>query len=122
MKPDDPTARMSHETIDAAIHAPPRGGLQASKFEAPRLAKPACGRRRTTLACSAMATEALGMINLPEEIDARLVPAHCEGDLIKVTFNRSSVSARWWNARPASLPCEASAAARWPATPDWPGG
>ena len=91
MKPNDPSARVSHETIYAAIYAQPRGGLKAAMVEALRQAKPARGRRRTTLAGSAMVPESLRIINRPEEIEARLVPGHWEGDLIKGAFNRSSV-------------------------------
>jgi len=54
MEPGDPAARVSHETIYAAIHAQPRGGLKAAMVEALRQAKPARGRRRTTLAGSAI--------------------------------------------------------------------
>ena len=59
MKPDDPSARVSHETIYAAIYAQPRGGLRAAMVAALRQAKPARGRRRTTLAGNAMALESL---------------------------------------------------------------
>jgi len=38
-----------------------------------------------------MVPESLRIINRPEEIEARLVPGHWEGDLIKGAFNRSSV-------------------------------
>jgi IS30 family transposase len=91
MHPDDPAARVSHETIYAAIYAQPRGGLKAAMTLALRQAKPARGRRRTTLAGSSMVPETLRIINRPEEIEARLVPGHWEGDLIKGAFNRSSV-------------------------------
>ena len=91
MKPDDPSARVSHETIYAAIYAQPRGGLKAAMLEALRQAKPARGRRRRTLAGRAMVPEKLRILNRPEEIEARLVPGHWEGDLIKGAFNRSSV-------------------------------
>jgi len=50
MKPDDPSARVSHETIYAAIYAQPRGGLKAAMIDALRQAKPTRGLRRTTLA------------------------------------------------------------------------
>ena len=40
MKPDDPSAHVSHETIYAAIYAQPRGGLKAAMIEALRQAKP----------------------------------------------------------------------------------
>jgi IS30 family transposase len=38
-----------------------------------------------------MVPDSLRIINRPEEIEARLVPGHWEGDLIKGAFNRSSV-------------------------------
>ena len=38
MKPDDPAAHVSHETIYAAIYAQPRGGLKAAMIEALRQA------------------------------------------------------------------------------------
>ena len=83
MKPDDPSARVSHETIYAAIYAQPRGGLKAAMIEALRQAKPVRGRRRTTLSGSGMIPESLRIINRPEEIEARLVPGHWEGDRIR---------------------------------------
>jgi IS30 family transposase len=91
MKPNDASARVSHETIYATIYAQPRGGLKTAMVEALRQAKPARGRRRTTLAGTSMVPESLRIINRPEEIEARLVPGHWEGDLIKGAFNRSSV-------------------------------
>jgi len=91
MHPDDPAARVSHETIYAAIYAQPRGGLKAAMIEALRQGKPVRGLKRTTLAGSAMVPESLRIINRPQEIEARLVPGHWEGDLIKGAFNRSSV-------------------------------
>ena len=91
MKPDAPEARVSHETIYAAIYAQPRGGLKAAMIDALRQAKPARGLKRSTLAGSAMVPESLRIINRPEEIEARLVPGHWEGDLLKGAFNRSSV-------------------------------
>ena len=91
MNQGDPSARVSHETIYAAIYAQPRGGLKAAMVEALRQAKPARGCKRTTLAGTSMVPETLRIINRPEEIEARLVPGHWEGDLIKGAFNRSSV-------------------------------
>ena len=91
MHPDDPAARVSHETIYAAIHAQPKGALKAAMIEALRQAKPARGLKRTTLAGTSMVPESLRIIHRPEEIEARLIPGHWEGDLIKGAFNRSSV-------------------------------
>ena len=91
MKPDDPAAHVSHETIYAAIYAQPRGGLKAAMIKALRQAKPKRGNKRRTAAGTSMVPETLHIINRPEEVEARLVPGHWEGDLIKGAFNRSSV-------------------------------
>ena len=62
-----------------------------------RQAKPARGLRRTTGAGGSMVPKSLciikslRIINRPQEIEARLIPGHWEGDLIKAAFNRSSV-------------------------------
>lgn len=91
MEPDNSTARVSHETIYAAIYAQPRGGLKAAMIEALRQAKPTRGLRRTTLTGTSMVPESLRIVHRPEEIEARIIPGHWEGDLIKGAFNRSSV-------------------------------
>ena len=91
MHPDNPTARVSHETIYAAIYAQPKGGLKAAMVDALRHHKPTRGLRRSTLAGSSMVPESLRIIHRPDEIEARLIPGHWEGDLIKGAFNRSSV-------------------------------
>jgi IS30 family transposase len=91
IKPDDPAAHVSHETIYAAIYAQPRGGLKDAMIEALRQSKPKRGRKRRTAAGTSMVPESLRIINRPEEVEARLVPGHWEGDLIKGAFNRSSV-------------------------------
>jgi IS30 family transposase len=91
MHPDDPDQRVSPETIYAAIYAQPKGALKAAMVVALRQAKPARGLRRTTLSGGSMVPESLRIIHRPEEIEARLVPGHWEGDLIKGAFNRSSV-------------------------------
>ena len=77
LHPGDPTARVSHETIHAAICAQPKGGLKAAMTLALQQAKPARGLRRTTPAGSPMAPESLRIIHLPQEIGARLIPGLC---------------------------------------------
>jgi IS30 family transposase len=74
MEPDNPIARVSHETTYAAIYAQPRSGLKAAMIDALRQAKPTRWLKRTTLAGSAMVPESLRIIYRPEEIDARLAP------------------------------------------------
>ena len=91
MHPDDPSARVSHETIYAMIYAQPRGGLKAAMVEALRQGKTRRGTRRRTLAGSAIVPESLKIIHRPEEVGARLVPGHWEGDMIKGAFSRTSV-------------------------------
>ena len=91
MHPDDPSARVSHETIYAMIYAQPRGGLKAAMTEALRQGKTRRGLRRRTLAGSAIVPDSLKIIHRPEEVDARLIPGHWEGDMIKGAGNRTSV-------------------------------
>jgi IS30 family transposase len=95
MHPDDPKARVSHETIYAMIYAQPRGGLKAALVEALRQSKHrrgvGRGIGRKPGGGSAIVPESLKIIHRPEEVDARLIPGHWEGDLLKGTSNRSSV-------------------------------
>ena len=96
MHPDDPSARVSPETIYAMIYAQPRGGLKAAMIEALRQGKARRGNRRRTLACgslsgSAIVPESLKIIHRPEEVAARVIPGHWEGDMIKGPFSRTSV-------------------------------
>jgi IS30 family transposase len=91
MHPDDLSARVSHETIYAAIYAQPRGGLKAAMTEALRQGRTRRGIRRRTLAGSAIVPDSLKIIHRPEEVDAGLIPGHWEGDMIKGARNRSSV-------------------------------
>ncbi|WP_341809529.1 IS30 family transposase [Xanthomonas oryzae pv. oryzicola] len=91
MHPDDPSQRVSHETIYAAIYAHPRGGLKKELVEALRQHKPTRGLRRTTAAKRTWVPEELRIVHWPEEVAQRLIPGHWEGDLIKGAFNRSCV-------------------------------
>jgi IS30 family transposase len=95
MHPDDRQARVSHETIYAMIYAQPRGGLKAAMLEALRQGKHrrgvGRGIGRKPGGGSAIVPESLKIIHRPEEVEARLVPGHWEGDLLKGAANRSSV-------------------------------
>jgi len=86
-----PTQRNSPETIYAAIYAQPRGTLKALMIKALRQVKPIRGTRRTSRAGSGIGAETLRIIRHPESIEARLIPGHREGNLIKGAFNRSAV-------------------------------
>lgn len=95
MHPDDPKARVSHETIYAMIYAQPRGGLKAALVEALRQGKHRRGAGRgigrKPGGGSAIVPENLRILHRPEEVNARLIPGHWEGDLLKGASNRSSV-------------------------------
>jgi IS30 family transposase len=95
MHPDDRQARVSHETIYAMIYAQPRGGLKAALVEALRQHKHrrgiGRGIGRKPGGGSAIVPESLRILHRPEEVNARLVPGHWEGDLLKGAANRSSV-------------------------------
>ena len=77
------------------IYAQPRGGLKAALVEALRQHKQrrgvGRGIGRKLGSGSAIVPESLRILHRPEEVDARLVPGHWEGDLLKGASNRSSV-------------------------------
>lgn len=50
MYPDNPSQRVSHETIYAAIYTRPRGGWEPAMIEALRQQRPTRGATRGTLA------------------------------------------------------------------------
>ncbi len=91
MNPDDPSLQVSHETIYTVLYAMPRGTLrtelvaclrQARKRRPPR----ARGEdRRGTI------PNMTSIHRRPPEIDARVIPGHWEGDLIKGARNASSI-------------------------------
>ena len=91
MHPDDPTQRVSHETIYAAIYAHPRGALKQGMVQALRQEKPTRGRPRSTLSRGHSVPESMRIVHRPAEVATRLVPGHWEGDFIKGAFNRSAV-------------------------------
>ena len=80
MHPDEPKARVSHETIYAMIYAQPRGGLKAALVEALRQGKHrrgvGRGIGRKPGGGSAIVPKSLRIIHRPEEVNARLVPGH----------------------------------------------
>lgn len=95
MHPDTPAARVSHETIYAMICAQPRGGLKAALVEALRQGKVRRGVGRwigrKPGGGSSIVPESLKILHRPAAVDARLVPGHWDGDLLKGAFSRASV-------------------------------
>lgn len=91
MYPHEPARQVSHETIYAAIYAHPRGALKKGLVEALRQAKQTRGRRRTTAARGGFVPEELRIVHRPEDVSARKLPGHWEGDFIKGAYNRSAV-------------------------------
>ena len=91
MHPDEPSRRVSHETVYLALYALPRGELrkdllgrlrQGGKARRPR------GRgadRRGGL------PDMVSIHERPAEVEDRRVPGHWEGDFIKGAGNRSAV-------------------------------
>ncbi len=91
MWPNNPENTVSHETIYNAIYLQPRGELKRELIACLRhhnqVRKP---RSRGTDRRSQIAD--MQSIHIrPPEVEARLIPGHWEGDLIKGAGNRSSV-------------------------------
>jgi IS30 family transposase len=81
--------RVSHEAIDQAVFAVPRGELRRELLACRRQGKPQRGRRskdgeRRGRICDIIRER-------PAAVEGRLVPGHWEGALIKGAGNRSSV-------------------------------
>ena len=91
MHPEDPSQRVSHETIYAALYALPRGELRKALIGQLRQGHQ---RRRPR---SQGQDRRGGLVNMtsiherPEDVLGREVPGHWEGDLIKGAGNRSAV-------------------------------
>lgn len=91
MHPDEPTLRVSHETIYTALYAMPRGALRTELIACLRQARK---RRRPR----ARGEDRRGCIpNMtsihlrPPEVDERVIPGHWEGDLILGKRNASAI-------------------------------
>jgi len=88
---DNPSLRVSHETIYTAIYAMPRGELRTQvigwlrRGHAKRRPRTRGEDRRGRI------PDMVSIHDRPSEIDERLVPGHWEGDFIKGAYNRSSV-------------------------------
>lgn len=83
MYPDEPHARVSHETIYTALYALPRGALRRELLDCLR-------RRRKRRRPRSQGADRRGRLSnmtsihlRPPEVDERVLPGHWEGDLIK---------------------------------------
>ena len=91
MHPDDPSQRVSHETIYSAIYLMPRGELRSEIIatlrhsHAKRLPRARGTSRNTNIA------NLVPLSERPAEADSREVPGHWEADFIKGKRNASAV-------------------------------
>jgi IS30 family transposase len=91
MHPDEPSQRVSHETIYHTLYAMPRGELRRELIACLRWSRDK--RRSKTRAPDGRGHIAeMQSIHLrPPEVADRLIPGHWEADMIKGAMNRSSV-------------------------------
>lgn len=91
MHPDQPSERVSHETIYHTLYAMPRGELRRELIACLRWSRDK--RRSKTRAPDGRGHIAeMQSIHLrPPEVTDRLIPGHWEADMIKGAMNRSSV-------------------------------
>lgn len=89
--PEQPERHISHETIYTAIYAQPRGELRRELIACLRQGKKARVPRSRGEDRRGQIPEMVSIHLRPPEIEARVMPGHWEGDLIKGAGNRSSV-------------------------------
>jgi IS30 family transposase len=91
MQPDEPTLQVSHETIYTALYAMPRGELRAELIACLRQARKSRRPRARGEDRRGTISNMVSIHLRPPEIDARVIPGHWEGDLIKGARNASAV-------------------------------
>jgi IS30 family transposase len=90
--PDDPTMRVSHETIYTSLYVQGRGGLRKELAQCLRTGRTV--RRHRDRREHNGPGKIPGMVNIsqrPAEVADRAVPGHWEGDLILGRNNRSAI-------------------------------
>jgi transposase, IS30 family len=92
MHPTDATQRASHETIYKALYVLPRGELRRELLACLRQGHQNRWPRSRGTNRRDRLPEELRIAARPEEVGARLVPGHWEGDLLKGASNRSAVA------------------------------
>ncbi|MBK8132291.1 MAG: IS30 family transposase [Gammaproteobacteria bacterium] len=91
MNPDEPTLQVSHETIYTALYAMPRGALRTELIACLRQARKSRRPRARGEDRRGTIPNMTSIHRRPPEIDARIIPGHWEGDLIKGARNASAV-------------------------------
>lgn len=89
--PDDVSKRISHETIYAAIYIVPRGELRRTLIGCLRQHRPVRRPRQRSGRKRGDIPNLTPIAARPVEVDARLVPGHWEGDILKGRANGSAV-------------------------------
>ena len=88
----DKLGTVCHESIYTALYALPRGELRKELLAALRQGRQnRRPRSRGTDRRQGFVTDDIRIAERPEEVAARLIPGHWEGDLIKGAANRSAV-------------------------------
>jgi IS30 family transposase len=80
--PEDPTMRVSHETIYTYLYVLPRGALKRELLRALRHRRKHRKRRRNTHDRRGMIPDMISIEERPAEVADRTVPGHWEGDLL----------------------------------------
>ncbi len=91
MHPDDPSQRVSHETIYSGVYMLPRGELRTQMVDALRQAHT---RRMPRARGTSRKTNIANIVPLaerPPEADDRRVPGHWEADFVKGARNASAI-------------------------------
>lgn len=91
MNPDQPDARVCHETIYSAIYATPKGELRKSLIALLRQARKRRLPRTRGEDRRGRLPDMVSIHDRPEEVTDRRVPGHWEGDLIMGAGNRTAV-------------------------------
>jgi len=89
--PEDMRKRISHETIYAAIYIVPRGELRRTLIGCLRQHRKVRRGRRLSGQNRGQIPNLTPIAARPAEVEARLVPGHWEGDILKGTANGSAV-------------------------------